>query len=279
MKVGCFSLIEPFSPLDHQLAKIQEMGFKYADVTDNHTGASLLGTIDLNASLSLDSNPADVREAYASRGLEITSVCCHANLLDPAAPFRYGTTEIMKGIQMAHALGVRDVITCDGHMQTAWAKALSRKERIFTFAEKLVEPARLAEALGVRLLLEPHGIVSDSIEDLGDVLDRLGYADNVGVNLDTGNSWLGGTDPVEMAKAFADKIGHIHWKDMPESMESERGKSFGCGMGEIAIGSGVVDIEGVVKVLGERVEYTTLEVAGPEVLVASYEYLKTLGAE
>ena len=279
MKVGCFSLIEPFSSLDHQLAQISKMGFRYADVTDNHTGASLLGTIDLTASVSLDSNPADIRDAYARHGLEITSVCCHANLLDPTAPFHYGTTEIMKGIYMANALGVRDVITCDGHMKTEWAKNLSRKERIFTFAEKLVEPARLAQTLGVRILLEPHGIVSDSIEDLGAVIDRLGNPDSVGVNLDTGNSWLGGTDPVEMAKAFADKIHHIHWKDMPAEMEADRGKEFGCGMGAIPIGSGVVDIEGIVKVLGDRVEYTTLEVAGPDVMVASYEYLKSLGAE
>ncbi|NRB15789.1 MAG: sugar phosphate isomerase/epimerase [Rhizobiales bacterium] len=279
MKVGCFSLIDPFTPLEHQLAQIQDMGFKYADVTDNHTGASLLGTIDMTASVSLDSNPADIKAAYSKYGLEITSVCCHANLLDPPAPFRYGTTEIMKGIYMANALGVRDVITTEGHMQTDWSKNLSEKERIFAFAEKLYEPARLAEALGVRILIEPHGIISDDIAALGGVLDKLGNVSSVGVNLDTGNCWLGGTDPVEMAKAFKDQIGHIHWKDMPADMESERGKSYGCGMGSIAIGDGVVDIEGVIAVLGDSVEYTTLEVAGTGALLASYEYLKHHGAE
>ena len=41
MKVGCFALIDPFSTLDHQLQRIQDMGFKYADVTDSHPGSSL----------------------------------------------------------------------------------------------------------------------------------------------------------------------------------------------------------------------------------------------
>lgn len=255
------------------------MGFKYADVTDNHTGASLLGTIDFTASVSLNSNPADIKQAFTNHGLTITSVCAHANLLDPPAPFRYGVNELMKAVYLANAIGVHDVITCDGHMQTDWAKGLSEKERIFAFAEKLYEPLRLAETLGVRILLEPHGIVSDSITGMAGVLERLGNPSHLGVNLDTGNSWLGGTDPLEMAKTFKNEIGHIHWKDMPESMEAKRGKIFGCGMGEIAIGDGVVDIAGIVDVLGDSVEFTTLEVAGPELMQSSYTYLQTLGLE
>ena len=38
MKVGCFALVDPFSLLDHQLERVAGLGFKYADVTDNHPG-------------------------------------------------------------------------------------------------------------------------------------------------------------------------------------------------------------------------------------------------
>jgi len=279
MKVGCLSLIEPFSPLETQLKIIQDLGFKYADVTDNHTGASLLGTIDFTASVSLNSNPGDIKKAFTDHGLTITSVCAHANLLDPPAPFRYGVNELMHAVYLANALGVQDVITCDGHMQTQWARDLTQKERIFALSEKLYEPVRLAESMGVRILLEPHGIVTDSISGMAGVLERLGNNPSLGINLDTGNSWLGGTDPLEMAKAFKNEIGHIHWKDMPEEMEADRGKLYGCGMSPIAVGDGVVDIAGIVKELGDTVEYSTLEVAGPELMSASYEYLKTLGLE
>ena len=64
-------------------------------------------------------------------------------------------------------------------------------------------------------------------------------------------------------------------------MEPQRGTMWGTGMGLIPLGSGAVDIAGVYDMLKDapNVEYTTLEVAGDEAMLASYEYLKFLGAE
>ena len=36
MKVGCFAIADPFAPLEHQLGCIRDIGFRYADITDNH---------------------------------------------------------------------------------------------------------------------------------------------------------------------------------------------------------------------------------------------------
>jgi inosose dehydratase len=112
------------------------------------------------------------------------------------------------------------------------------------------------------------------------IMDALGAPANLGVNLDTGNSWLGGADPVEMARVFKDKIMHVHWKDLPADVGAKRGKQYGCGFGPIALGEGVVDIAGVYAVLKDAplLEYSTLEVGGEENLRKSYEYLKQLGA-
>ena len=41
MKVGCFAIIDPFQLIEHQLERIRDMGFRYADVTDNHSGGLL----------------------------------------------------------------------------------------------------------------------------------------------------------------------------------------------------------------------------------------------
>ena len=41
IKVGCFALIDPFSVLEHQLDRIRDWGFKYADVTDSTDGGSM----------------------------------------------------------------------------------------------------------------------------------------------------------------------------------------------------------------------------------------------
>jgi len=281
MKVGCFALIDPFSTLDHQLERIAGMGFKYADVTDSHPGSSLGRDYGFAATASLDGNPLDLKRMFDKHGLTATTVCAPATLLDPVSPSRFGTHEISKAIMLAAGMGVPHVITTEGHPQTDWAENLSFEDKVLVVAEKLYEPVRLAADMGVKVLLEPHGPLTDTVEGLHALMDALGNPDCLKVNLDTGNSWLGGSDPVELAEEFKEDIYHIHWKDLPAEMEPQRGTIWGTGMGLIPLGTGAVDVAGVYEVLKDapNVEYTTLEVAGDEAMLESYAYLKSLGAE
>jgi inosose dehydratase len=281
MKVGCFAIVDPFALLEHQLGRIRDMGFRYADITDNHSGGLLGREFGFASTVSVDDNPFDTKRLFESYGLTITSFCAHANLLDPSSPARYATNEIMKAVRQAAAMGVKHVITTEGDPKSEWGHKLTHDQRVFVVAEKLYEPLRLANDLGVYLLLEPHGILTDSIQGIHDIMDALGSPQNLGVNMDTGNSWLGGADPVEMARVFKDKIMHVHWKDLPADWEPKRGTMYGCGFGPIALGEGVVDIKGVYEVLKDApgVQYSTLEVGGEDNLKKSYAYLKSLGAE
>jgi inosose dehydratase len=281
MKVGCFAIVDPFAVIEHQLGRIREMGFRYADITDNHSGGLLGREFGFAATVSVDDNPLDIKRLFESYGLTITSFCAHANLLDPSSPARYATNEVMKAVRQAAAIGVKHVITTEGDPKSAWGHKLTHDQRVFIVAEKLYEPLRLANDLGVTLLLEPHGILTDSISGLQNIMDALGAPENLGVNMDTGNSWLGGADPVEMAKVFKHKIMHVHWKDLPADWEAKRGTMYGCGFGPVALGEGVIDIKGVYDVLKDapHLHYSTLEVGGEENLKKSYAYLKSLGAE
>ena len=133
-----------------------------------------------------------------------------------------------------------------------------------------------AAELGVKLLLEPHGRVTDTLDGMGAVLDKLGQPETVGICLDTGNSWLGGADPLDYIKIFGKRIGHVHWKDMPKEMESKRGTLFGCGMAAIPLGDGVVGIPAVVKMLKQSGfdGATTLEIFGVENIKLSAQRLR-----
>ena len=119
-------------------------------------------------------------------------------------------------------------------------------------------------------------MVTDDLEQMTRLLDRLGHEKTVGVNLDTGNSWLGGGDPVAFVKTFGKRIRHVHWKDMPAEMAAQRGKLFGCGMGVIPVGDGVVGIRKVVDALMTAGfdGPTTLEIAGREAVMTSAERLQ-----
>ncbi len=279
MNIGVFLLIEPFASVEVQLKRAKEMGFDFADITDTNSGGSLLGTAGFSPTVSLDDNPFEVKRLFEKYEITPSTVCAHAALLEPSNPGVYGNAEIMKAVRFAAAIGIKEVITSDLEAHSAWAQNLSPEERVFIVAEKLHTPVKMADDLGVRILLEPHGPVTDSIQGLQGVFDRLGNPTSLGLNLDTGNSWLGGADPVEMARVFKDKIHHIHWKDLSEEWEPKRGTVYGCGFSTIALGDGVIDIKGVCEVLKDTdIATSTLEIIGSEeILGRSVEYLREQG--
>lgn len=76
------------------------VGFRYADLTDSTDGGCLGAEYGFTAVASLDANPSDLKRLFSSYELTMTSVAAHANLLDPTAPFRYGTGTINEGGQI-----------------------------------------------------------------------------------------------------------------------------------------------------------------------------------
>jgi inosose dehydratase len=280
IKIGCFALINPFSTLDKQLDQIRDWGFRYADLTDNTDGACLGNEYGFTAVASLDANAFDLKRMFADRGLTMTSVCAHANLLDPTAPWRYGTHQIIKAVRIAGALGVKHVITSEGDPKTEFGHRLSDDQAVFTIAEKLHEPLRLAADYGVKILLEPHGRITDSVTLMQRVFEACA-SPALGLNLDTGNLWLGGGDPVEMIGKMGHYIEHVHWKDLPAEFESKRGTMYGCGMGLVALGKGVIGIEAIYRRLVQAGfdGHSTLEVAGEAAVLESRAFLQSLGAE
>lgn len=278
ISIGCFALIDPFSSLAHQLDRIREWGFHYADVTDNGDGATLGTEFGFGAVASLDANPFDLHRLFAERELTISSYCAHANLLDPTAPWRYGTAQIIKAVRTAAAIGIRHVITTEGEPGTFFGHALSESERLFAIREKLCEPLRLAQDCGIKILIEPHGPVTGSLDGLQRILETCN-SPALGINLDTGNFWLGGGEPLDVIKKFGPLIEHVHWKDLPASLEAKRGKIFGCGMSTIALGSGVIGIAEIYSALAQTGfhGHTTLEIAGEAAVKESCKFLKSLG--
>ena len=279
MTLGCFALVQPFATLDAQLEQIQRWDFKYADITDNADGACLGAEFGFTALASLDANAFDLKRMFESRGLTITSFCAHASLLDPPAPWRYGTSQIIKAVRAAAAIGVKHVITTEGDPHTDFGHKLTDAQAVFAVVEKLHEPLRVAADYGVQILLEPHGRLTDSLVHMKAILHECDSS-ALGVNLDTGNLWLGGGDSIAFIRAFADRVGHVHWKDMPAELIPQRGTRFGCGMARIPLGTGVVGIDAIVREL-QRVGFaghTTLEVAGERNVLESRKYLEQLGA-
>ena len=129
MIIGCFALIEPFTPLARQFELIRSLGIQHADLTDNHDGAGLGAEYGFHAAVSLDQRPGTIRELAKKNGLSLASVCAHANLLDATDPAVYGTSQIIKAIRLAHLLGIKQVITTEGDPKTDFGHRLTEAEQ------------------------------------------------------------------------------------------------------------------------------------------------------
>jgi inosose dehydratase len=109
-----------------------------------------------------------------------------------------------------------------------------------------------AAARGYQATLHPH--VGTVIEGPGEV-ERVLAGSRIPLCLDTGHLLIGGTDPLELARYAADRIGHVHLKDVDAGLAGR------VRAGEVTyteavrrgvyrpLGAGDVDIAGIVAAL------------------------------
>ena len=66
------------------------------------------------------------------------------------------------------------------------------------------------------------------------MLDYCGDTPCLRLNLDTGNSFIAGNDPVDFAERFIDQIAHVHIKDVSESLAAAvRGGATGIAISHV----------------------------------------------
>ncbi len=105
---------------------------------------------------------------------------------------------------------------------------------------------------GLRTALHPHwGMAIQT----GRHIDRLLDSSPVGLCLDTGHAYLGGADPVAVARAAPDRVLHVHLKDV-DPTKAAQVRSGEVPFREsvidglfVPLGEGAVDIAGVIDAL------------------------------
>jgi inosose dehydratase len=83
------------------------------------------------------------------------------------------------------------------------------------FGKHLTEVGKAAADKGLKLCYHHHmGTVVQSADDIDALMNATG--DDVYLLLDSGHAMFAGADPVELARAYAGRIGHVHCKDIRE---------------------------------------------------------------
>jgi inosose dehydratase len=112
----------------------------------------------------------------------------------------------------------------------------------------------IAAAHGLETVLHPH--VGTHVEREAEV-DRFLADSDLQLCLDTGHLLIGGTDPVELARRYPDRIGHVHLKDVRDEIAAkvrsgELSYTDAVEQGiYVPLGDGDVDVEALVKLVQE----------------------------
>jgi inosose dehydratase len=101
-------------------------------------------------------------------------------------------------------------------------------------AAGLDEVARIADGHGLVASFHPH---MSTIAESPEQIERVFTRSQIHFCPDTGHLQLGGGDPVELVRAYRDRIAYVHIKDVDEAG------------GFVPLGEGVLDVAGVIGAL------------------------------
>ena len=215
-----------------------EFGYAYVEPMV-HWGRELLSEAGYFHSVSMLDDPFRIRGACEKAGIGVSALSTHTPLCKPEI-----STEYMKqAIRFAQEIGTTIVNTDEGP-KPLWT---TEEEDHVLMRYALMESAKVAEPRGILIGLEPHQQYTKTPDGL-DRIYNLVDSPAIGINFDTGNSYLCGFDPYEWLERVKDRLIHLHAKDISVSQsEDERGKVTGTPVG-CACGDGVIDWARVIEI-------------------------------
>jgi len=241
------------------VAKAAELGYEYVEPMV-HLGRELLSEAGYFHSVSMLDDPLRIKRACAKSGVKLSGLSGHCPLIKPEISVEY----LKQAIRFAAECGA-PVVNSDEGPKPAWT---TEAEDHVLMRYTLMEAAKVAEPRGVLIGLEPHQQYSKHPDGL-DRIYRLVKSPAIGINFDTGNSYLCGHDPYKWLARVVGRLVHLHAKDIAVAQSNaERGKVTGTPVG-CACGDGVIDWARVIKLCRKAkrdivlsVECGTVEQAG-----------------
>ena len=222
--------------------KAAELGYEYIEPM-LHWGRELLSEAGYFHSVSMLDDPYRVKRACEKAGILLSGVSAHTPLCKPEISTEY----LKQAVRFAVEIGA-PVVNTDEGPKPAWT---SEDEDHVLMRYVLHEAATMAAARGIMLGIEPHQQYSKHPEGL-DRICNLVDSSAIGINFDTGNSYLCGHDPYEWLSNVCDRLVHLHAKDISVAQsDSERGKVTGTPVG-CACGEGVIDWKRIIDILREK---------------------------
>ncbi|MBL7153303.1 MAG: sugar phosphate isomerase/epimerase [Phycisphaerae bacterium] len=230
--------------------KAAQLGYEYVEPWV-HLGRELMSEAGYYQTVSMLDDPYRVKRACEKAGVKLSGLSSHTPLCKPDISGNY----LKQAIRFAAECGA-PVVNTDEGPKPAWT---TEDEDHVLMRYVLKEAAAFAEERGILIGIEPHQQYSKHPDGL-DKIYNLVDSDAIGINFDTGNSYLCGHDPIEWLNRVKDRLVHLHAKDISvEQSEDERGKVTGTPAG-CACGEGVIDWKKVIEVCSDAPRDVVLSV-------------------
>jgi sugar phosphate isomerase/epimerase len=198
-------------------------------------GVSWIHGLGYQPHIALWEDPVLLRRKMDGLGIRFSQVDAAFPLSLPEGA-TLGVEYVLHTIRWAKLAGCPSVDTTDARFRP---EGLSDREGLDLMRQCYRRIVPVAEAYGITINVEPHGYFTTNPEFMAEI---LGFVDSpcLRMNMDTGNTFIAGRDPVRFLEQFRSRVSHVHIKDVSESLAAaSRGELTGIAVSQCAIGDGV----------------------------------------
>lgn len=198
-------------------------------------GVSWIHGLGYQPHIALWEDPLALRKKMATYDVAFSQIDAAFPLSLPEGA-TLGVEYILHTMRWAKLVGCRFIDTTDDRNRPPGLsdlEAMAHMKRIF----RQIVPA--AESYEITINVEPHGYYTTKPDFMEEMLS---FCDSpfLRMNMDTGNTYIAGQDPVAFLKRFRDQTSHVHIKDVSRSLAAQsRGELTGIAVSHCAIGEGV----------------------------------------
>ncbi|MCX8108801.1 MAG: sugar phosphate isomerase/epimerase [Verrucomicrobiae bacterium] len=198
-------------------------------------GVSWIHGLGYHPHVALYEDPVLLRRKMDKYGVQFSQVDAAYPLSQEDGPMR-GVPYVMKAIAWAAQAGCPCVDTTDGLHAP---EGMSDAEAMTMMKRSYEQILRVAEAHRVIVNIEPHGYFTTNPDRMAEML-AFSQSPYLRMNMDTGNTYIAGQDPVSFLRKFMQHVSHVHVKDVSESLaRSLRGGMTGIAVSHCSLGEGV----------------------------------------
>ena len=198
-------------------------------------GVSWIHGLGYQPHVALYEDPALLRRKMDKYGVRFSQVDAAYPLSQPDGPLR-GVPYVLKSVAWAAQIGCPCVDTTDGLHAP---KGLKDPEAMSLMKLSYEQIITVAEAHKDIVNIEPHGYFTTNPDRMAEMLAFV-KSPALRMNMDTGNTFIAGNNPVKYLRRFIKKVSHVHVKDVSESLAlALRGKDTGIAVSACSLGGGV----------------------------------------